>query len=114
MKCAWTCLVEYPFTDGTGSKVRPVLVVSRDAFNRGDDVIVVPISSQPGESDPYSIYVRDDSPHFPASGLKFSSAIKWGKPFTISKVLLIRRLGTLDDSIMSQVSAEIRSLFTEP
>ena len=35
------CLVTFPFTDGTGAKLRPVLVVSTDAFNDGADIVVV-------------------------------------------------------------------------
>ena len=93
MKCGWTCLVEYPFTDGTGSKVRPVLVVSRDEFNNGDDVVVVPISSQLSKSDPYSVYISDDSPHFPASGLKFSSAKKITRQDGQSAIQILPRSG---------------------
>lgn len=111
MKCGWVCLVEYPFTDGTGAKVRPVLVVSIDEFNAGEDVVVVPISSRPSPSDTYSVYIDSSSPQFAATGLKQSSAVKWGKPFTVSKRLLIRRLGTLESQLLSEVSGSLIGLF---
>lgn len=39
-------LVDYPYSDGTGSKVRPCLVVQSDHNNlRLDDTIVVTISA---------------------------------------------------------------------
>jgi len=38
-------LVDYPFSDGTGSKVRPALVVQADALNRRiTDTILASIS----------------------------------------------------------------------
>lgn len=111
MNCGWTCLVEYPFSDGTGAKVRPVLVVSRDEFNNGDDVVVVPISSRPDKSDPYSIYIDERSSLFSKTGLRYSSAVKWSKPFTMDKSLLIRRLGFLDEQLLMQVAASLLTLF---
>lgn len=112
MKCGWTCLVEYPFTDGTGAKVRPVLVVSTERFNAGEDVIVVPISSKPDRNDPHSVYIDSSSSLFGATGLKQSSAVKWTKPFTICKRLLIRRLGELGHPLMPEVTRNVVSLFS--
>lgn len=106
-----TCLVEYPFTDGTGAKVRPVLVVSRDEFNRGDDVIIVPITSRPDPSDPYSVFIHDDSPCFAKTGLRCASAVKWDKPLAIHKSLLHRRLGRLDEPLFSEVIESLIGLF---
>lgn len=106
-----TCLVEYPFTDGTGAKVRPVLVVSRDEYNKGADIVVVPISSRPDSSDPYSVFIDESDPAFSKTGLRCSSAVKWSKPFTIDKSLLIRRLGFLEGQPLSQITHSILGLF---
>ncbi len=38
-------LVDYPFTDRTGSKVRPTLVVSTDELHQSDDAIIAAITS---------------------------------------------------------------------
>jgi len=106
-----TCLVEYPFSDGTGAKVRPVLVVSNDDFNRGADVVVVPISSRPNQADPYSVFIDENSSVFQGTGLRRSSSVKWSKPFTLDKSLLIRRLGALDERLAQRVSDAIVTLF---
>lgn len=90
------CLIQFPFTDGSGAKVRPVLVVSQDRFNHGEDVLVVPISSRPQPGDPFTVTIPSNSPQFAATKLKQSSAVKWAKPFTTSKRLILRRL---EDSI---------------
>lgn len=101
------CLVPFPFTDGTGAKVRPVLVVSIDEFNRGDDIVVVPISSRLNPSDLFAINVDHTSPHFAATGLRCASAIKWTKLMAIAKCRILRRLGTMHEDTMLQVSRSI-------
>jgi len=101
--------VEFPFTDGTSSKMRPVLVVSSEKCNRGGDVVVLPISSQPDSGDPFAVFI--DASHFQQAGLKFPSAIKWSKPVTIAKSAITRRLGGLDSTILAEVRACLHSLF---
>src|SRR3972149_203551 len=113
MNCGWICLVEYPFTNGTGAKVRPVLIVAQDRCKHGEDVVVVPISSRPEPDDPFSIFIDDSSPVFRDTGLRRSSAVKWSKPFTVSKSLLLSKLGILRPSLLNQVHAELIGLFSE-
>lgn len=95
------CLAHYPFTDDIAAKIRPIVVISADTANQGDDVIVLPFSTRPEPDDPHAIYLDASSPHFRASGLRFPSAIKWSKPMVISKTVITRRLGRLDQSILS-------------
>lgn len=38
--------VLFPFTDGTGNKVRPALIVSNDAVNRTGDHLLVQVTSR--------------------------------------------------------------------
>ncbi len=111
MKGGTIYLCQFPFTDGTGAKVRPVLVVSHEQYNRGEDVVVVPISSRVDPRDPFSVVVANDAPEFASTMLKQSSAVKWAKPFTLSKRLLLRRLGHLDDSLLGEVITKLAQLF---
>lgn len=111
MKCGDVHLVDYPFTDVTGSKVRPVLVVSIDKFNRGEDAVVVPISSAPDPSDQYSLYISSTDPFFRATGLRQSSSVKWTKPITISRRVVQRRLGHLANQPLAEVQSKIQTLF---
>jgi mRNA interferase MazF len=109
MKCGDICLVQYPFTDGSSSKLRPVLIVSNDEFNSGQDVVVVPISSvvQP---DSFSVLIDPTSRHWKSTGLKYPSSIKCTKPLTIAKRLCLRRLGHLHDDVMKDVRAILRRI----
>jgi mRNA interferase MazF len=110
MKPGDVCLVDFPFTDGTSSKMRPVLVISKEEFNRGADIVVLPISSKPGSNDPFAIFI--DASHYAQAGLKVPSAIKWSKPITIAKSAIKRRLGALDSTLLSEVRTSVNSLFS--
>ena len=110
MKRGEVWLAHFPFTDDSAAKLRPVLVVSADRFNSGDDVVVVPISSKPNRDDPFSIYLDPSHPEFSATGLRFPSAIKWTKLMAISKRVVTRRLGKLSQPRLNEVCESIASL----
>ena len=103
MKRGDVCLAHFPFTDASAAKLRPILIVSTDVFNSGDDVVVLPISSNPEADDHHAFRIDSSSPHFKATGLRFSSAIKWTKPMTIAKCVITRRLGKLENGIMTRI-----------
>lgn len=111
MKQGTICLVNFPFTDRSGSKVRPVLVISADRFNRGEDVVVVPLSSKPNPGDPMSIFIDAGDPAFPLTGLKQPSAVKWAKPTVVAKTVLARRLGRLDDPLLTTTLQNLAGMF---
>ena len=112
MKCGDVLLVNYPFTDGSAAKLRPVLVVSADAFNGGADLIFVPISSAPAADDPYVFPIRDSDPFFSQTGLRRNSCVKWTKPLTIAKKVVRSRLGSLPADPLAAVRTKVRGLFT--
>jgi mRNA interferase MazF len=112
MKCGDIVLANYPFTDTSGSKLRPVLIVSADRFNTGDDLVVVPISSVPAADDPYVFAIRDTDSFFSQSGLKRSSCVKWTKPLPLSRAIIHRRLGSLPREQIAVIHERIRSLFS--
>jgi len=93
-------LVPYPFTDLSGSKQRPAVVVSGGAYNQTHpDVILAPITSQVMRA-PDETGVAD----WHSAGLLKPSVVK---PILSSfDVRLVRRkLGALADSDLAQVRA---------
>jgi len=104
-------LVHYPFTDSSAAKVRPVLVVSRLEFNRGEDVVVVPISSRIVKDDRYGFPIFDTDACFSATKLKRSSTVKWSKPMTINRSVVGRKLGIIPRDMMRQIADNVRGLF---
>jgi len=88
-------VVNVPFTGQTGSKPRPALVVSVEAFHRKLlDVIVCPISSQPRT---FRKPGPGDQPlkHWKAVGLRHASTTRISNILAVEKKLIKRVLGTL-------------------
>lgn len=110
MKQGDILLATFPFSDGSASKLRPVLVVSSKKFNDGEDVVVVPISSREGDAD-RSISVGESD--YKRCGLKMVSSIQYPKPVRIAKSVLMRKLGALDQTLLEAVLGKLRSVFVK-
>jgi mRNA interferase MazF len=84
-------LVPFPFTDQTGNKKRPAVIVSNAAYNlERRDVVIMAITSRVRPAAAHEALVED----WQAVGLLRSSVMK---PVitTIEQSLIIKRLGTL-------------------
>jgi len=68
--------VPFPFSDLTGHKHRPALVITD---LRGDDVILCQITTRP-RNDGYSIFITDAD--FERGGLRHDSAVRPNRLFT--------------------------------
>jgi mRNA-degrading endonuclease toxin of MazEF toxin-antitoxin module len=106
------CLTQFPFTDGSGWKPRPVLIASSDGYNGGQDVVVLPISSRPAPHDRFSILLDSQSRDFGPTGLRQTSSIKWTKPMAIAKSKITRRLGAVTTRTLGDVRHKLTDLFT--
>lgn len=93
------------FSDGQGTKRRPVLVV-KDSGD--DDLLVVPITSQPARL--ISDVVLSD---WRRAGLKLPSTIRVEKLATIAKVCVARKLGVLPANELARIRQTLAGLFKE-
>jgi mRNA interferase MazF len=82
--------VLFPFSDLSGAKKRPGLVV---ANIRGDDTILCQITSQNDDHDPYAIPLT--SADFEDGDLRQSSYIRPGKLFTADPTIITGVIGYL-------------------
>ncbi len=106
-------LVNYPFTDHAGGKLRPVLVVSSAQFNSGEDIVVVPLSSRVVVNDPFGFAIRSTEPYFPQTQLRMSSTVKWTKPMVIrADSVVVKQLGTVPSAVLKEIQGLVRSLFS--
>ncbi len=98
-------LVDYPFSDRTGSKVRPCVVVQSDRNNqRMDDTIVVTISSRSQQAgEPTQLVIDLATPAGQQSGLLFTSTIQCSNILTVDCDFILRKIGTLDADAMARV-----------
>lgn len=97
-------LVPFVFSEETGGKVRPVLVVSSAGYNRGrQDVIVAAITSNLRRR-LFGDYVVAD---WVATGLLLPSMVT-SVLRTIKQTMVERRLGRIGDSEMEAVGRLLR------
>jgi mRNA interferase MazF len=99
-------LVDYPYSDRTGSKIRPCLIVQADHNNqRLDDTIVVTISSRsPQANEPTQLLVDLATPVGQQSGLLFTSVIQCTNILTVDCNFILRKIGTLPADSMQRVN----------
>ncbi len=97
-------LVPFPFTDLSGQKVRPALVL---ATSRGDDCTLAFISSVSKKRGPFDIPVHA-SRH---NGLKADSVIKLGKIATLQKSIMLGTIGHLEPALTAQADGKLRKFF---
>ena len=105
-------LVTYSFTDRTAAKQRPVIVISAMEFNRGEDVVVLPLSSRIASEDPYGFPILSTESYFPQTRLRQNSTVKWSKPMTISSKVVVRKLGIVPADVLEQIRELARSVLS--
>lgn len=99
-------LVPFSFTDLSGRKVRPAVVVSPDP--QTDDILVAFLSSvSPDRLRPTEWLVSADHLEFPATGLKRSSVLKADKLLTLHRSLILRRLGRFGPTLQGELNRRL-------
>ena len=98
-------LLRFPFSDGTGSKVRPAVVVQSDRNNgRLGNTIVAMITSTTGRAAERTQLLIDlTTPEGRRSGLLHTSVIKCENLFTIHQGEILRTIGRLAPSVMPRL-----------
>ena len=104
-------LLDYPFSTGVGSKVRPALVVQGDRDNaRLSNTIVALITRtihRAGDVET-QLLVDITTPDGMATGLRATSAVNCSNLFTVNEVLIHKKIGMLPAGAMTQVNECLR------
>lgn len=101
-------LVPFSYSDLSGSKQRPVLIVSNDEYNqRFQDVLVCVITSNL-RKDAYSIVLENSD--LEVGVLPESSLIKAHKLFTIHQDKIVRKYSVVKDDCFEKVAEKIKHL----
>lgn len=95
----------FPFTDLTGAKLRPALVVSADNDPRLD-VVLAYITSRP-DAGPDTVAVLPTA----INGLKARSVVRFDKLVTLKKRLVVGKLGQMDPEWLAQASSVFFDVF---
>ncbi len=99
MKKGDIVLIPFPFSDLTGNKLRPAVVL----FSTKIDVLVSFISTQFKWQVNTDIIIESSN----INGLKKNSLLKIGKIATIDKDLVLGKIGTLEQNYISQLNKNL-------
>ena len=91
-------LIPFPYSDLTGSKQRPALIVSNENLNKSDDRICCLITSnEPRDS------IAITSSAFEKGSLPFKSWVKPHRLFTIDQRIVKKKLGRVSKEFHEKV-----------
>ncbi|MGZ8219467.1 type II toxin-antitoxin system PemK/MazF family toxin [Methylomagnum sp.] len=94
-------LVRYPFTDLSGFKIRPAVIIG--AKHPSSDVFLVPLTSQTASLMPGEFVLND----WQSAGLNVKSAVKRGI-FTMEENLVIKQVGRISLSDSARLNASLK------
>ena len=97
-------LVPFPFTDLSGQKVRPAVIVSKVKY--GDDITVVFLTSQVKLKGKYLVSIKPSD----TNGLKVDSKIVCGKIATLDTKIVLGELGVLTKQEQTAIDKNIKSI----
>ncbi len=94
-------LVPFPFSDQSGRKVRPVIVISNNEFNdNSEDIVVIGITSNMSK-DRYSLSLTNKD--LESGNLITDCYIKVGNILKLDKELIIKKIGKIKSQKFDQV-----------
>jgi mRNA interferase MazF len=96
--------VSFPFVDGPGTKRRPALVISQQAFNAQGHTVLVMVTTRdhtpwPGDA---------EIVHFQEAGLSLPCRVRL-KIFTLDNRLIVRKIGHLAPPDVESARTSLRS-----
>jgi mRNA interferase MazF len=94
-------LVRYPFSDLSGSKVRPAVIVNSPHTSR--DVFILPLTSKTRMLLAGEFVLKE----WGKAGLNVETAVKRGI-YTVHQNLIVQRVGTLTDSDLKDLDNAMR------
>jgi mRNA interferase MazF len=100
-------LVPFPFTDLSGAKLRPVLMLRR-ASVQFDDWLVCMVSSQLQQADEQIDEILSPSEaDFAATGLKVPSVLRLSRLAVLESSLLVGSLGSISDERLQRIRQKL-------
>ena len=104
-------LVDMPFAQGGGSKIRPALIVQTDRNNtRISNTIVAAITRNVSRvHEPTQLLIDVATPAGQQTGLLANSAVICENLFTVSQQFIVRPIGSLPPQVMRQIDDCLRA-----
>ena len=101
-------LVPVPFTDLSSLKRRPVLVLSRDSYNKSsDDFLAAAITSNIARK-PYSVLLHASD--MEGGVLHLTSEVRCDKLYSLNKRIVVKKFGKVNLRLFKQALQELTNL----
>ena len=98
-------LVDYPFSDRTGSKVQPALIVQANHLNRRiTDTILAAITCSTHRASPEQLFIDVSTAEGGGTGLRHNSMIQCENLLTYDRPLVLAKIGELPESLLNKVN----------
>lgn len=104
MKKGDIVLVKYPFTDLSGEKLRPALILVPE--DQEGDFLLAFITSSVTRKGPFDIQLSKDK-----TGLHKDSILRLKKVMTIHKSLILGRIGNVSAEQWNTIQSTLRKMF---
>jgi mRNA interferase MazF len=116
MKRGDVVILDHPYADGSGSKVRPALVVQNDRDNlRMANTIVALITRNISRvNEPSQMLIDLATAEGRQSGLNQTSAVVCTSLFTVAQIKVRRVIGSLPASLMTKIDACLKAALELP
>lgn len=103
-------LVPFPFSDQSGRKVRPVIVISNSEFNKySDDVIVLGVTSNISK-DKYTITLENRN--LDEGKLSTKCCIKVENILKLDKELIIKKIGKINKETLKNTIDKLYTIIS--
>ncbi len=105
MNSGTSSLTHFPFTDLSGGKLRPALVISRD--NSRDVILAFITSQQHTVTLSNTLSISPNRTH----GLKALSVIRFDKIVTLERTVIVGKLGKIDSDVLQKARSVFLGVF---
>ena len=104
-------LVPFPFSDQSGRKVRPVIVISNNEFNKhSDDALVIGVTSNISK-DKYTISLTNKD--LEDGKLSTVCCIKAENVLKVERDLIIKKIGKVNQNVLNNISTKLFEIIKE-
>ena len=97
-------LIPFPFTDLTGMKKRPAIIISGNKLNSTKDRICCLITSNPEAE---GITIKQEN--YTEQPLPYKSKVKPQRIFTISTNIILKQLSTVNKEFQERIKQELNT-----
>jgi mRNA interferase MazF len=107
-------LFDFPFSDATGSKLRPALVIQADLLNQAIDDTILALITRTRRGGPTEFLIDLSTPDGQQSGLHHTSVVDCKNLLTADQSFIHTCIGDLPDTAMRQVEKCLKMALAIP